>query len=56
MCSVSYRGSQILAVRTMQDEISIISRVFAEEIPVSLLSMGLLMATFHETQVLKYSW
>ena len=54
MCSVSYRGSQILAVRSRQDEISI-SRVFAEE-KVSLLSMGLLMARFHEMHVLKYSW
>lgn len=39
MCSVSYRGSQILAVRRRQDEISI-SRVFAKEILVSPLSTG----------------
>lgn len=55
MCSVSCRGSQILAVRSGQDETSI-SRVFAEEILVSRLSMGLLMDRFHEIHVLKYSW
>jgi len=53
MCSVSYRESKILAVRSGQDEISV-SRVFAEGILVSLLCMGLLMTRFHEMHVLKY--
>lgn len=32
------------------------SRAFGEEIVVSLLSMGLFMARFHEMNGLKYSW